>query len=72
MLNNIHFVALDVFDVHNSFFCHFQSRLFSQARCCSDAFEWLSYLSLQCPTSAINTTWFKHLKMFKNQGCNLQ
>ncbi len=26
MLNNTHFVALDVFDVHNSFFCHFVSQ----------------------------------------------
>ncbi len=28
MLNNVHFVALHVVDVHNAFFCHFQSRSF--------------------------------------------
>ncbi len=28
MLNKNHFVALHVFDVHNVFFCHLQSRLF--------------------------------------------
>ncbi len=29
MLNNINFVALHAFDVHSAFFCHFQSRVFS-------------------------------------------
>ncbi len=39
MLNNIHFVALNVFDKHNVFFFHFLSRLFSKVWCCSDAFD---------------------------------
>ncbi len=30
ILNNIHFVALHVFSVHNVFFCHHQSRSFSK------------------------------------------
>ncbi len=30
MFSNTHFVALCVSDVHNVFFCHFPSRLFSK------------------------------------------
>ncbi len=44
MLNNIHFVALHVFDVHSAFLCHFQSKLFRKVWCCSDAFDWISCL----------------------------
>ncbi len=43
MLNNIHFVALPVSDVHISFFCNFQSSLFSKDWCCSNAFDCFSF-----------------------------
>ncbi len=33
----------------------------------SDAFYWFFYLNLQRHTSAINTSWFKHLKMVKRR-----
>ncbi len=64
-LNNIHFIALHVFDVHNAFFCYFQSRLFSKLWCYSEAFDWFSCLNMHT-WPAINTAWFKHLKMVKS------
>ncbi len=62
MLNNIHAVALHVFDVHNVFF------VISSQDCSikSDAILMLliaSHLNLQRHTSATNTARFKHLKM---------
>ncbi len=47
MLNNINFVTFDVFDEHNSFFCHFQSELLSKVWCYSEAFDWFSCLNLK-------------------------
>ncbi len=52
MLNNIYFVVMYVFDVHNSFFCHFQSKLFSKVLCYSHFLDRFSCFSLQRPTSA--------------------
>ncbi len=56
-------LPVSCFDVHSVIFCHFQSRPFSKVWCYSDAFDWLSCLNLQRPTSAINAAWLKHLKM---------
>ncbi len=50
-----YFVALPVCDVHSVFFCPFQSRSFSKVWC-SEAFDRFSYLNLQHPASANNTT----------------